>query len=103
MKVYEQYAGILAGWSPKAGKKPTAKEIKAAHETGLCRVGAKNTIAIAMTLRDNGATQEQIRLVLGHTHHNKIRSLVTKRAAKLIKAANDNGLTVYKLKLNPKK
>jgi hypothetical protein len=103
MKVIEQYQGILSGWKPKAGRKPKASEIKAAQDTGLCRVGAKNTIAIAMTLRETGATQEQIRLVLGHSHHNKIKALVVKKAAKLIKAANDNGLTIYKLKLKPQK
>src|ERR1700680_3409192 len=102
MKVIEQYSSILAGWVPKAGRKPTAREIKAAQDTGICRVGAKNTIAIAMTLREGGATQDQIKAVLGHTHHNKIKALVAAKAAKLVKAANDNNLTVYKLKLKPR-
>lgn len=102
-KITEPYKHILDNWNKKAGRKPTTKQIREALKTGYCRIGAKNTLAIAMALRDGGTTQAQIKAVLGQTHHNKLKALVTKKAVSLVKAANDNGLTNYKLKLKPQK
>jgi hypothetical protein len=101
--VLESYSEVFANWTPKAGRKPKASEIRAALQTGFCRIGCKNTIAVAMTLREQGATQEQIRLVLGHSHHNKLKALVVKKVAKLVKASDESGLTIYKLRLKPQK
>ena len=55
------YDTVLKGWQVKAlGPKPTVEAFKAAHAMG-CRPG-KQALAMAMYLRDGGATDGQVKM-----------------------------------------
>jgi len=82
------YATVLKGWQAKAlGPKPTLAEFEAAHALG-CREG-KQALAMAMYLRQGGATDGQVKMACiiqwgsSGSHHNKRRDLI---GAKLVKA-----------------
>ena len=102
------YATVLKGWQVKAlGPKPTVDQFKAAHAMG-CRPG-KQALAMAMYLRDGGATDGQVKMACiiqwgsSGSHHNKRRDLI---AAKLVAekpAVSDaQGHKVYAIALTAK-
>lgn len=98
------YADTLKGWNSKyAGAKPTADQFKTAHQLGA-RPGTKTAVAIAMYLRDNGATQGQVFVVNGGPYLNKMRALIEAgHAVRVPMSADASGHTVYKLALPTKK
>lgn len=67
-------------WNKETGPKPSKAAIAAASV--LVRQDTDDHIAVAMTLRPNGATQNEIITLLGKPHRNKIRELVTKKRVK---------------------
>ena len=80
------YTTVFKGWQVKAlGPKPTAELFTQAHALG-CRPG-KQALAMAMYLRDGGATDGQVKMACiiqwgsSGSHHNKRRDLI---AAKLV-------------------
>lgn len=98
MNLTSQYP-ILNKWKPEAGRKPSKKLLATVHESNAARPGSKDAVAIAMTLRPDGATQQQIAAVLGGPHRNKINHLVVSKKAKLVKMPERHGHMVYKLNL----
>ncbi len=98
------YTTVLKGWQTKhAGAKPTAEHFKLAHAMGA-RPGTKTAVAIAMYLRDNGATQGQVFVVNGGPYLNKMRALIEAgHAVRVPMSADASGHTVYKLALPTKK
>lgn len=98
------YASYLKAWPVKfAGPKPTADQFNQAHGFGA-RAGTKVALAIAMYLRNDGATQGQVFNIVGAPQLNKMRALIEAgQAVRLPMPVNTQGHTVYKLALAPKK
>jgi hypothetical protein len=94
MSVLDHYSQFFKEWRAANGPKPTISEINAVHNTGQCRIGAKDTFAVAMAL---GVTQLQIRNVLGEEHRNKIMELVNNGTAIRIAMPQREARTVYKI------
>lgn len=94
------YTAQLKAWPVKyAGNKPTADNFKVAHMLGA-RPGTKTAVAIAMMLRDSGATQPQVINLNGGAYLNKARELVAAgHAQRVPMPATAEGHTVYKLAL----
>lgn len=95
------YTANFADWQGKQlGAKPTIAQLATAHAFG--RPG-KQSLALAMALRDAGVSASQIIMACGAPQLNHMRGLITeghfKREAA---AANDVGHTVYKLTLTKK-
>ena len=99
------YATVLNGWQVKAlGPKPTAELFTQAHALG-CRPG-KQALAMAMYLREGGATDGQVKMACiiqwgsSGSHHNKRRDLI---GAKFVKAkpvvSDAQGHKVYAIAL----
>lgn len=84
-------------WPRSAGPKPTQDLLKTVHSAQAARPGSKDAIAVAMTLRDTGATQKQISAVLGGPHRNKITQLLSKGKAKRVFMPAQDGHMVYKI------
>ncbi len=97
MSVLDHYRSFFTQWVAANGPKPTISEINAVHATGQCRVGAKDTFAVAMALRAAGATQPQIKAVLGEEHRNKIMELIANGTAMRISLPKHEDHTVYKI------
>lgn len=93
------HKSILATWPKEAGPKPTQKDIKLIQEAGLAKVGSKTTLAIAMSIREHGATQDQITKVLGHPYRNALTRLVTTGQATREHVPSNGRNMVYKLTL----
>lgn len=72
---------LLANWPKEAGPKPTRRELDEAVKIGVTP-GTSNQMAIAMTLRQNGATRRQIIEVLGKPHRNVITRLLKQGAVR---------------------
>lgn len=97
------YTPLLKNWPKSAGNKPTVEALTRIHELGA-RPGSKASIALAMYLRDTGATQAQVISVTGSPQLNKLRTLVQGGLAKRVNVPNDErGHTVYKVTLTGKK
>jgi hypothetical protein len=96
------YSANFKGWSEKQlGPKPTEQQLTAVHMLN-CRPG-KQALAIAMYLRDGGASQSQIVQVCGAPQLNKARDLATDNYLKRIPIAPDaKGHTVYKYEVTAK-
>lgn len=95
------YAPFFKAWhAPACGPKPTAEQLIAAEQYG--RPGMKATLALAMYLRDGGATNAQVVAAVGNPQNNKRRQLI--QAGKLVArrdgpATNEAGHTVYRVAL----
>ena len=103
------YSVVLKNWVPKLyGPKPTIEQLAKAHALG-CRPG-KQALAIAMNLRESGASTAQIVAACAAnwgssgTHNNKRDQLVTAmRLCKTVSMADDTfGHKVYAIALTPK-
>ncbi len=96
------YGQALKGWRASVtGDKPTDTQLHAAHALG-CRPG-KQAFALAMTLRDAGATGSQIVVACGAPQNNKRRDLIAKGLLKrLPMATGDNGHSVYRVEVTAK-
>lgn len=106
--VLSYYETVLKGWQVKAlGPKPTLANFEAAHALG-CRAG-KQALAMAMYLRDSGATDGQVKMACiiqwgsSGSHHNKRRDIIS---AGWVKAkpvqADAQGHKVYAIALTDK-
>lgn len=100
--VLNHYSGILKNWPKEAGPKPTAADLEKVHATGS-RPGSKATFALAMYLREHGATSKQITAAVKSPQLNKMRHLVDSGVLKKVPMARDSdGHTVYKVTLTGK-
>lgn len=97
MRIATQYQPFFNNWDRRAGRKPTSKHFSSAHQ--LARPGSKNALALAMALREKGATQPQITLVTGAPHRNVIKDVVVKHKAKVKVSHAPDGRKVYRLSL----
>lgn len=100
--ITKTYAPFFKSWPVKqVGAKPTVDMLAAVHGLGL-RPG-KQALANAMALRDGGVSGAQIVMVCGAPQLNRMRGLIADGHVKrLPAAANEQGHTVYVLKLTPK-
>lgn len=96
------YDTFLKKWPKEAGPKPTADQITAAETLGS-RGGAKVTLALAMYLRDGGATNPEVIMAVGNPQLNKMRALAESGAVKKVPMAPKDGKTVYKIELKAAK
>jgi hypothetical protein len=102
------YETVLKGWQAKAlGPKPTAELFTQAHALG-CRPG-KQALAMAMYLRDGGATDGQVKMACiiqwgsSGSHHNKRRDIISAGFAKAKPVVSDTqGHKVYAITLTAK-
>ena len=62
------------------GPKPSKTALEAAYK--FARKSSGDAMAIAMSMRPNGATQNEIIAALGKPHRNKIRDLVESKQLK---------------------
>lgn len=98
MSTMEVYRPLFANWPKEAGPKPTQKDLKLIQQQGIARHGSKTAVAVAMSLRPNGATQEQIKKALGNPYRNKLTSLVVTGVARREHVEGGRHM-VYKLKI----
>ena len=61
-------------WNRHAGKKPDRKLLVEASTYAI--PGSKTHLVVAMAMRPNGLTQDEVISLLGHPYRNKIRQLV---------------------------
>lgn len=90
------YNAILKSWPKKAGPKPKMLYIKNVVGLGHSTVGSKDTVAVAMAMRDKGVTQRECVLALGGFHRNKILNLARANLVRLVKTRTPNGMN-YKV------
>jgi hypothetical protein len=90
------YNSILKSWPKKAGPKPKMIYIKNVVKLGHSTLGSKDTVAVAMAMRDKGVTQRECVVALGGFHRNKILSLARDNLIKLIKTRSSTGMN-YKV------
>ena len=100
MSTLTPYTSYFKRWKQEAGKRPTVQQIRQVEQNHLARPGTKNALALAMTLRPQGATQSQISSVLGQPHRNKIKDVVARKQARLVAMPKVRGVTVYRIALN---
>jgi len=92
----------MKGWHKGLGNKVTDDQLAAVHKLGG-RPGSKVTMALAMYLRPEGATQGQVAQVCGGPQLNKMRDLIESKLVKRINVdATNAGHTVYKIELTGK-
>lgn len=98
----DAFKGFFKGWADgKLGPKPTDEMLNNAVNLN-CRPG-KQAFAIAMMLRDVGATGSQIVMACGAPQLNKMRDLAADSYVKRVPTASDDrGHTVYRLEVTPK-
>lgn len=96
--ISETYKPLFVNWPKEAGPKPTQKDLKLIHEKHIARPGSKTAVAVAMSLRPNGTTQEQIKKVLGNPYRNKLTSLVVTGVARREHVEGGKHM-VYKLRI----
>jgi len=61
-------------WNRNAGRKPDKKLL--AEAAMFASSGSKTHMVIAMAMRPNGLTQDEVVSLLGHPYRNRIRQLV---------------------------
>ena len=99
MSMVKPYQGIMKRWKTKEwGAKPTANQLKGIKEAGLARSGSKTAFALAMLMREEGASQTQIKAALGATYRNRANQLCILGLARL-RARRSNGQTHYRLEI----
>lgn len=102
------YRQVLSHWRTKElGPKPTLAQLEAAHALG-CRPG-KQALAVAMCLRQGGATDGQMKMACilnwgsSGSHHNKRGDLVDRKLVRNVISGEDaSGHKVYTIALTPK-
>ncbi len=98
--VNASYAPLFKGWSKLAGSKPTTEMLETAHAFGK---PGKQSLALAMAMRDEGVTGQQISLICSNPQNNHRRGLIE---AALLKRVNmpktSAGHTVYKVEVTAK-
>lgn len=101
--VLNYYAAFFKGWQVKAlGEKPSVDMFSTVHALGV-RPGSKVALAIAMYLRETGATQGQVITACGGPQLNKMRGFIESGVLKReAMPANDAGHTVYRVTLKAK-
>ena len=92
----QHYKKILNNWDPSCGPRPTAAQLKEVSENGWARDGSKTAFAFAMLLREDGASQVQIKHALGATYRNRVNQLEEKGEIKLV-SRKINGQTFYRV------
>lgn len=95
MRIITPYQPFFKNWNRKAGKKPSTKQLKIAQQ--MARPGTKNAMALAMALRENGASQPQIAMVTGAPHRNAIREVLLRRKATVKINVDNHGHKVFRL------
>lgn len=94
------YKAAFKGWPKQAGDKPTAALLATAHMFG--RPG-KQSLALAMALRDNGVTGAQVVLACGAPQNNHRTAVVKRGYFKNVAAPlTDAGHKVYRVELTAK-
>lgn len=95
------YANLFKAWQAKAmGPKPTAEQLATAHAFG--RPG-KQSLALAMAMRDVGVTAPQIIMAAGAPQNNhRVAEIKAGHFKRERVAPDDLGHTVYKITLTPK-
>ncbi len=91
------YDTFLKTWPKDAGPKPSQQELEAAESLG--KNGAKVTLALAMYLRDGGATNPEVMMAVGNPQLNKMRELASSGKVKKVPSAPRGNKTVYKIVL----
>lgn len=61
-------------WKPQAGKKPTKALL--AEASTLAKPDTADHVVVAMAMRPNGVTQNEVMALFGHPHRNKIKKLL---------------------------
>jgi hypothetical protein len=69
-------------WTAKTGRRPTMKHYKEA--ANLAYAGSHAHTVVAMALRPNGLTQDEVITLLGHPYRNKLKQLVEGHKVKKI-------------------
>jgi len=99
MSMLKPYEKVLKDWDAKTtGAKPTIKQLKDIKGAGLARTGSKTAFALAMLMRDEGASQTQIKHALGATYRNRANQLCMLGLVR-INRTKTNGQTRYKLEV----
>src|SRR5688572_12242471 len=99
MSMLDAYKPLLAKWPKEAGPKPTQKDLKVIHEAGIARPGSKTAVAVAMSMRAKGTTQDQVKKVLGAPYRNKLTTLVATGVALREHVGGEGRHMVYKLRI----
>lgn len=102
MSNFEAYKPYFDQWPKDAGPKPKQADLKQIHEAGIAKVGSKTALAVAMSLRERGVTQDQIKMVLGQPYRNKLTHLVATGIC-MREHVNGGRPMVYKLVLRTNK
>lgn len=77
------------------GPKPSKTTLEVASQ--FARPSTGDHMAIAMTMRPNGATQSEIIAALGRPHRNKLKALLNKKQVKKLVLPDDTRSTRIKL------
>ena len=95
------YGTVFKSWQAKlAGSKPTAEMLATAHAFGK---PGKQSLALAMAMRDEGVTNSQIMVACGNPQNNHRRGLIEAALFKRLPVAPAAaGHTVYKIELTAK-
>lgn len=95
------YANLFSAWPTKmVGRKPTNAELATAHAFGKA---GKQSLALALAMREAGVTASQIQIVCGAPQNNHRRGLITEGMFKRVPTPADSlNHTVYKIELTAK-
>lgn len=97
-------AAAFKHWPLKlAGSKPTQANIDAVVATGLKRTGTGKHLALAMYMRNEGATQPECVAACGDTNVNAYYEAVRSKAMVAVTLPARNGHKVYALALPTKR
>lgn len=61
-------------WNPEAGRKPTKMLLQEAST--LAKPDTADHVVVAMAMRPNGVTQNEVVAAFGHPHRNKLKKLL---------------------------
>lgn len=98
MSMLKPYEAVVSHWKKEWGHRPTISQLKAIHDSGMARDGSKTAFALAMMMRNEGASQVQIKHALGATYRNRANQLCLLGLAQM-KRNRVNGQVVYKLEV----
>lgn len=85
-------------WNHGAGKPPSQKALREA--ANLAALGSKTHLVIAMALRPNGLTQQEVIMLFGHPYRNKLRQLAGSPKVEVVMLPD--GTRSKRIKLIPK-
>lgn len=93
------YADVFKAWPKAAGAKPTVAQLEAAHMFGK---PGKQSLALAMAMRDSGVTAPQVELTCERPQNNhRVRAIKLGYFTRVPTPA-DGAHTVYKIALTAK-